>query len=467
MTDRINGFFSGIKDKRIAFVGFGESHNRLIELMAKKGFDITVCDRLRRDAIGSICDSFERLGVRLCLGENYLDCLDYADIIFRTPGMYYHSPALSKARKAGKTVTSETEVFFDLCPCPIYAVTGSDGKTTTATLIYEILTAAGKRAHIGGNIGKALLCDIESIGSDDIVVAELSSFQLISMRSSPHVAVVTNISPNHLDVHKDMDEYTEAKRNILLHQNAFSRTVLNEDNETAFGLKKYVRGELVTFSRKSVPSSGAYLNDEGYICVVTGGSETKILHCDEIRLPGKHNAENYLAAISAVWPSVGIDAIRKVALEFGGVEHRLEFVDEIDGVKWYNDSKATTPTGTIACLDSFNRKIILIAGGYDKKTSYDPLAPKIIENVKTLVLIGQTAQAIEKAVVDCEGYRHNLIKILHANSMGEAVKLARSEAQDGDIAVLSPASASFGMFTNFAHRGEVYKEIVKNLKEQI
>ena len=280
------------------------------------------------------------------------------------------SPAPSKARELGKVVTSEMEVFFDLCPCKLYAVTGSDGKTTTTTLISEFLKAQGKTVHLGGNIGRALLPIIESIDEHDAAVVELSSFQLISMRKSPDVAVVTNVAPNHLDVHKDMDEYIAAKKNILLHQNAFSKTVLNMDNDITNQMSELVRGKLYQFSRRSIPNNGAYLSENGSIIMVNNGEQTEIMKASDIRLPGIHNVENYLTAISAVYDDVDRNNIVKVAREFGGVEHRIEFVREVGGVKYYNDSIATSPTRTIAGLNSFGQKLVVIAGGYDKKIPF-------------------------------------------------------------------------------------------------
>ncbi|MDF2567215.1 MAG: UDP-N-acetylmuramoylalanine--D-glutamate ligase, partial [Oscillospiraceae bacterium] len=304
---------------------------------------------------------------------------------------------------------------------------------------------------------------IEQIRPDDVAVVELSSFQLISMRQSPDIAVITNIAPNHLDVHKDMDEYIEAKCNLIWHQNAFSKTILNMDNEITDGLSRFVRGKLVNFSRRQTPKTGAFLGEDGYIYMVNNDEKQKIMHKDEIKLPGIHNVENYLAAISAVYDIVDVDNIKKVAQNFGGVEHRIELVRKIDGVVWYNDSIATSPTRTIAGLNAFNQKLIVIAGGYDKKIPFEPLAPKIIEKVKVLILTGLTAPKIEKAIMECEGYNPNELKIIHVSSMEQAVKTAREIAKDGDIVTLSPACASFDSYPNFEVRGNHYKQLVHAL----
>ena len=398
----------------------------------------------------------------MSLGENYLKDID-SEIIFRTPGMKFHLPELDGYRRQGRVVTSEMEVFFDLCPCRIIAVTGSDGKTTTTTLISEFLKKQGYTVHLGGNIGRALLPVVDSIDSSDFAVVELSSFQLISMRKSPDIAVVTNVAPNHLDIHKDMKEYVDAKKNIFLHQNAFSKTVLNLDNEITDSFEPEVRGMAVKFSRRHEVFNGTYCDENGDIYTVHNGEKQFVMNRDKIKIRGDHNVENYLAALAAVDGLVDMDAVRDVAGEFGGVEHRIEFVRELDGVKYYNDSIATNPTRTIAGLNAFDQKLIIIAGGYDKHIPFEPLAPKIVEKVKVLVLMGATAPKIEKVVRECGGFDPEELKILHAGSMEEAVKLAREQAEPGDIVSLSPACASFDKYKNFEIRGNHFKEIVNSL----
>ena len=354
------------------------------------------------------------------------------------------------------------EVFFDLCPCKTIAVTGSDGKTTTTTLIATILKEQGYNVHLGGNIGTPLLPIIEQVDENDIAVVELSSFQLISMRKSPDISVVTNVAPNHLDVHKTMDEYIEAKKNILIHQNAFSRTVLNIDNEITKSFETDVRGEKVFFSYNNKVKNGAFL-DGDMICYADKNGVTEIMNKKEIKLPGEHNVENYLTAISAVWGLADIDTIVKVAREFGGVEHRIEFVRELDGVKYYNDSIATSPTRTIAGLKAFNQKLIVLGGGYDKHIPFDPLAPHAIEKIKILILTGPTANAIEKAIRECDGFDKCGMQIIHSNNLEESVRIAHELAKSGDIVSLSPACASFDAYPNFEERGKHYKQLVNSL----
>lgn len=457
-------FFNSLKSSKVALIGTGVSHTELIKLFLSKGIDVTVLDRKTKEQYDPELYSYlEEKGAHFVLGDGYLDSLTDYDVVYRTPGMYYNNPKLLEARAAGVIITSEMESFFELCPCKIYAVTGSDGKTTTTTVISEFLKAEGFKVWLGGNIGKALLTRIESISESDVAVVELSSFQLISMRESPDVAVITNIAPNHLDVHGCMEEYIAAKCNILDHQNAFSRTVLNEDNALTIGLSDHVRGKLVSFSRLHPVKVGAYLDDDRYLCYSDGRRSIKIISADKIKIPGEHNIENYLAAISAVWGEVSVDSICKVARNFGGVEHRIEFVRELNGVKYYNDSIASSPTRVIAGLKSFGRKIIIIAGGYDKKIPFEPLAEPVNKYVKVLILMGLTSDKIEKAVTETPYYDPDNIKILHAGSMEEAVKLAHDNAAAGDIVSLSPACASFDMYPNFEARGKHYKAIVNAL----
>ena len=464
MDYRVERFFQSIEGREIAFCGVGVSNAPLVTMFLNKGAKVTVRDRRSMEQLGKLADDMAMQGAKFRLGHDYLEGLEQEDIVFRTPGMQFHLPELDDARRRGVVVTSEMEVFFDLCPCPIFAVTGSDGKTTTTSIIAEMFRAAGKTVHLGGNIGRALLPLIEQIRPEDVAVVELSSFQLISMRQRPQVAVVTNLSPNHLDVHKDMAEYINAKKNIFLHQNAFCRTVLNQDNEITAQFADETRGQTLLFSRKEKPVSGAFLRQDGRICMSIRGKEFPILKAGDIRIPGNHNIENYLAAISAVWGFVPAEIMVGVAKNFPGVEHRAEFVRELDGIKYYNDSIATSPTRTISgTLSLYDQKIILIAGGYDKKIPFDSLGPVIVEKVKTLVLLGVTADKIEASVKAAPSYKKGCPEIIRVETMEQAVEAARHAARRGDIVSLSPACASFDMYPNFETRGEHYKKIVNGL----
>lgn len=454
----VTAFFNGIKGRRVTFCGIGRSHMPLIVMFRASGAIVTARDRRSFQELGENGQTLRELGVELVLGKDYLQNLN-EDVIFRTPGMPFHLPELEAARRRGQAVTSEMEVFFRLCPCKIYAVTGSDGKTTTTTILSEFLKAEGKTVHLGGNIGKPLLPEIESIAPDHVVVAELSSFQLISMRRSPDVAVVTNLAPNHLDIHKNMDEYVDAKKNLILHQDGFSRTVLNADNEITAGFRELVRGDCWQFSRKTNPARGVFCDGEQIL--VNG---RKLMEVSGIKLPGWHNVENYMAAIAAAWGDVSPENMRRVAGEFGGVEHRMEFVRELSGVKYYNDSIASSPSrtisGTLACYD---KNLILICGGYDKHIPYEPLGSPVCQKVKELILMGDTAPKIEKAVMSCPEYKYSHPSIHHVKNMPEAVALAHTLAAPGDVISLSPASASFDLYPGFEARGQHFKELVNQL----
>ena len=451
-------FFRYLKGRTVAFCGVGRTHMPLIKLFQEKGAVVTVRDQRPLEKLGENGEILRSLGVELRLGEDYLQDLN-EDIIFRTPGMRYHLPQLEEARARGCAVTSELELFFRLCPCKIYGVTGSDGKTTTTSIIAEFLKAQGKTVHLGGNIGKPLLPEIESIAPEDVAVVELSSFQLISMRESPDVAVVTNLSPNHLDVHKDMQEYIDAKKNILLHQGALSRTVLNAGNEITAAFAPEVRGDCWMFRRGAPVERGVWCDGEN---IYVHGE--KLLEVSQIKIPGWHNVENYMAAIAAVWGDVEPQTIRRVAETFAGVEHRAEFVRELGGVKYYNDSIATSPTRVISgMLSLFPQKILMIAGGYDKHIPFEPLGPAVCEKVKTLILLGSTAQKIQDAVMAAPQYREGCPEILRVETMEEAVAAAAAHAQPGDIVSLSPACAAFDLYPNFEVRGRHFKEIVNKL----
>lgn len=453
VSEKTELFKKSIKNKKITVLGIGVSNLPLIEFLAKNGACVTACDKREKDKIGEELERLSCYDIEYCLGDGYLDNIG-GEIIFKTPGMRYDLPQLNEARANGSIVTSEMEVFFDLCDAKIIAVTGSDGKTTTTTLISEMLKRQGYTVWLGGNIGNPLLGEIENIKSSDIAVLELSSFQLHTMKSSPNIAVITNLSPNHLDMHKDMDEYVCAKKNIFLHQKTGDRLVLNYDNEITRSFAQEAVNTPVFFSRKEERADGVYLHNG-----IVYYKNEPVLRADEIKIPGMHNVENYMAAIAALWGMVTPENIRRVAREFGGVEHRIEFVCEKDGVKYYNDSIASSPTRTAAGLRSFDKKVILIAGGYDKHIPFDDFGADIKEHVKKLFLIGVTAPKIRDAANNAGMY-----DIVMCSGMEQAVRLASESAQSGDIVILSPACASFDMFKNFAVRGEMFKKLVSELK---
>lgn len=464
MNNKLIDFKKNIKDKKVAVLGIGVSNSPLIKYLAVMGVDITAFDKSDENKLESAIKEFEGLNIRYSLGEGYLDNLKGFDMVFRTPGMRFDLPALQRAREEGAEITSEMEVFLELCPAEIFAVTGSDGKTTTTTLIYNMLKEQGYKCWLGGNIGIPLLSKIDEINEADKVVLELSSFQLHTMKKSPQTAVITNISPNHLDIHKSMDEYIDAKKNIFKYQSGKNKVVLNYDNDILRELAKEAVGNVVFFSRVNSIKEGASM-DGNELNYIKDGRRTDIVNAGDILLPGVHNIENYLAAIAAVIDYVEPETIGKVAVEFKGVEHRIELVRELKGVRFYNDSIASSPTRTIAGLNSFKQKVILIAGGYDKKIPYEVMGEAIAEKVKCLVLIGQTGSKIEKALKEESERTGNGkdIEIIKCDSLEDAVESAYRHSAEGDIITLSPASASFDMFKNFEERGNKFKQIVYSL----
>lgn len=457
----INEYFDSLQSKHIAVIGMGVSNAPLIRMLLRAGLDVTVCDRATRERLGDLAGELESLGAKLCLGEDYLDRLDQ-DLVFRTPGLHPNHPSLQAVRARGGEVTSEMELFFSLCPCRTLGVTGSDGKTTTTTIIAECLKAAGYNVYLGGNIGRPLLPDVAGMEPDDIAVLELSSFQLMTMQQSPHIAVMTNLSPNHLDYHTTMVEYVAAKENVFLHQSAQDRAIFNQDNELTRELAKHALCTPTFFSRTQRLEEGVYLRD-GAIWLTNAQGSREVLPVRDIRLPGVHNMENYMAAIAAVDGLVPDRCVREVAGRFQGVEHRIELVRELNGVKYYNDSIGTSPTRTIACLHAFSDQVILIAGGYDKGIPFSPLGLEIVERVKTLILTGDTAGAIHAAVQASEGYAPGYPDILETASLEDAVQVAFRMAKAGDVVVLSPACAAFDRFKNFMERGKAFKALVNSL----
>mgnify|MGYP004476239705 CR=1 FL=1 len=456
----LQAYLNSIRSKTVAVVGIGVSNTPLIRRLLQEGIHVTACDKRSREQLGALADELERGGARLQLGADYLEGLDQ-DVIFRTPGLRPDVPQLAQAVSRGSVLTSEMEVFFQVCPCPIIAVTGSDGKTTTTTIIAKLLEKAGHTVHVGGNIGNPLLCEADSMASTDYAVLELSSFQLMTMTSSPRIAVVTNLAPNHLDVHKDMEEYVAAKENIFRHQKEGDKAVFNYDNRITRDQGETVPDRAWYFSRQAEPERGVFLRSEAIVCRNAAGERT-VMTVNDIKLPGVHNIENYMAAIAAVDGMVPDEIIRDFAREFGGVEHRIELVRTYRGVRYYNDSIASSPSRTTAGLRSFKEKVILIAGGYDKHIPFDALGEEIVTHVKLLVLCGATAGKIRAAVEAAPDYRPGYPKILDVTPFQKAVETARDRAAAGDVVTLSPACAAFDQFKNFAERGKTFKAIVNS-----
>ena len=458
MNPLVDQYFESLLGRRVCVLGIGVSNRPLIRMLLARGISVVACDKTERGALDDEVLELERQGAELHVGADYLEGLE-ADVVFRTPGMHPNIPALCTLRAQGAEITSEMEAFFEVCPCRIIAVTGSDGKTTTTTLIAKILEHAGHRVWLGGNIGTPLLPLADRMTPTDTAVVELSSFQLMGMERSAEIAVVTNLAPNHLDVHRDMQEYIDAKKNVFLHQDASGKLVLNMDNDITRSFAPLAPGSVEMFSRHGRPETGVYLENG-----VIFRNGTPILRAADIRIPGMHNVENYMAAACAVEGLARDSDIEAVARSFGGVEHRIEFVRELDGVKYYNDSIASSPSRTIAGLHAFTQKLVLIAGGYDKHVPFDVLGPELCRHVRLLILCGATAGKIRQAVLDAPEYAPGAPEIVETSTLAEAVETARALAEPGDIVTLSPACAAFDQFKNFMVRGQTYKQLVRALK---
>jgi len=454
-------YIASIREKTVAIVGIGVSNTPLIELLAKSGVRVTACDRKSREDLGCQAGRLEGLGVTLKLGDAYLKDLTQ-DVIFRTPGLRQDVPELLEAAARGSEITSEMEVFFQVAPCMLIAVTGSDGKTTTTTLISEFLREAGKTVHVGGNIGRPLLCEADEMRPEDYAVLELSSFQLMTMTRSPHIAVITNLAPNHLDVHRDMAEYIAAKENIFTHQSAEDIAIFNADNDITAEQAHRAVGRRRLFSRREEPEEGVFLRGDVIVSRMDG-AEREIMRTPDILLPGVHNVENYMAAIAAMDGLIPDEAMRQVARTFAGVEHRIELVRTLRGARYYNDSIGTSPSRTIAGLRSFPEKVILIAGGYDKHIPFDTLGPELVEHVKLLILCGATAEKIRACVENTPNYQ-GVPEMLTVSELRAAIETAAQRAGEGDVVLLSPACAAFDQFKNFMERGRAFKQIVAGLK---
>lgn len=447
-----------ILGKKVAVVGIGVSNIPLINFLLGLGAVVTAFDKKTKEELADIAMDFEGKGVKLELGESYLNNLTGFQVVFKTPSMRIDSEALVKVKKEGAYITSEMEEFVRYTKGKVYGITGSDGKTTTTTIISKLLEAQGYKTWVGGNIGTPLFSQIESINEEDRVALELSSFQLMTMTENVDVAICTNLAPNHLDMHKDMQEYIDAKKNIFLYQNSNSILVINRENEITYEFKKEAKGIVREFSSKRQISDGAYYK-EGILYLE--GKE--VCKKEDIVIKGMHNVENYLAAFIATKNDVSIETMKNVAESFLGVEHRCELVREIDGVKYYNDSIASSPTRTLAGLKAFDEKVILIAGGYDKHIPFEPLAYEGYPYIKELILLGATKEKIKIVFDKLEEEKGIKVNIKIAESLEAAVKIANEISTAGDIITLSPACASFDMYPNFMVRGNEFKDIVNGL----
>lgn len=460
MKKNFSEFKSFMKDKKVGVVGIGVSNVPLIYFLLDLGAKVTALDKKTESQLDkNLINDFKNKDVKLRLGEDYLDNLSDFQVIFKTPSMRIDNPALVKAKEGGSYITSEMEEFIRYCPAKVFGVTGSDGKTTTTTLIYNILKTEGYNTWVGGNIGNPLFSKIEEIKNTDKVVLELSSFQLMTMNVSPEVSIITNLSPNHLDMHKGMEEYIESKKNIFKHQNKENLLILNRENNITYSFVGEQKGKIQLFSSKRELDNGAYYKDG---VLYLEGEE--ICKAKDIVIKGMHNVENYLAGFLAVKGEVSKAAMKKVATTFKGVAHRNEFIKEVNGVKYYNDSIGSSPTRTLATISVFDNPVTLIAGGYDKQIPFEPLAENGYEKIKNLILLGKTKDKIKTVFERVIEEKNINIPIYIVSSLEEAVNKSQEITKEGDVVVLSPACASFDMFPNFEVRGNKFKEIIESLK---
>lgn len=463
INEKLNEFNKYLTGRKVAVIGLGVSNLPLIDYLYELKAQVTVFDITDiKDLNRNIVRKITNYGMGMSFGENCLDDLIGFDLIFRSPSCLTTVPQLVAEAERGAIITTEVEMVIELAPCKVIGITGSDGKTTTTTLIAEILKAKEYNVFLGGNIGVPLFTRISEMRPEDIVVLELSSFQLMDMKISPDISVITNITPNHLDKHTDMEEYIDAKKNIFKYQDEKGLLVLNYDNEITRSFEKEAPGKVMFFSSKSKIPNG-YIVDDGKIKYCQNGLRSHILDTKEMIIRGVHNFENAAAAIIATSEFVETQTACEAILKFKGVEHRLELILETKNrIKWYNDSVSSSPTRTMAGLNAFAlRNIILIAGGYDKNLDYTPLAKPIVDNCKELILLGATSKKIEKAVKDELKKQGKKMKIHKCTDLKETVEVAKEIAVQGDVVLFSPASASFDMFKNFAERGKLFKKYVK------
>ena len=463
VNEKLEEFNKYLNKRKVAIIGLGVSNIPLLDYLHENKAKVTVFDDKEIDQIPKdVMNKITKYSFAFSFGKNSLSKLVGFDLIFRSPSCLPTNPALSAEADRGAIVTSEIEMLMKMCPCKIIGVTGSDGKTTTTSLISCILKKGGYKCYLGGNIGVPLFTKLHEIKPEDIVVLELSSFQLMGMDISPEISVITNITPNHLNIHKDYDEYIDAKKNIFKFQNSEGTLVTNFDNDVTNKISKEANGKVIYFSSKQKLDDG-YIVDGNVIKECDDKLRKHILNVEDVKLRGVHNYENICTAIAATRTLVNIDTAVEAIKSFESVEHRIEFVREKFGVKWYNDSSSSSPTRTISGLNAFDEDIVLIAGGYDKNLDYKPLAKPIVNKVKTLILLGQTSGKIFDVVKEELEIQNKSLDIYMCNNLIDTVNTAKKHAKSGQVVLFSPASASFDMFKNFAERGEKFKELVNKL----
>ncbi len=460
-NEKLEKFENEIKGKKIAVIGMGVSNIPLIDYLYEKKAEVTIFDD-REKLSQEILDKIEKYKFKYFLGKGNLSNLKGFYMIFRSPSCLPTRPELEEERKRGAIITTEIEQLMKIAPCKIIGITGSDGKTTTTTLTHKVLKEAGYNCYLGGNIGIPLFTKLKEIEPEDIIVLELSSFQLMGMDISPEISAITNITPNHLNIHKDYEEYIEAKKNIFKFQDEKGILVINADNEITNNCQKEANGKVILFSSEKKLENG-FIVDEGIIKECNDGIRKHIIDTKELKLKGMHNYQNICTVLALTKTLVNTEDAIETIKNFTGVEHRLELVRTLDDVEWYNDSASTTPTRGISALNAINKEIVLIAGGADKNLDYTPIAKPIIEKVKSLILIGQTATKIFDAVKNELEVQHKQLDIHMCESLKQSIDLAKRIAKPEQVVLFSPASTSFDMFKDMYDRGDKFKEEVNKL----
>ena len=463
-NQKLEKFEEYIKNKKIAVIGIGVSNIPLIDYLFEKEAKVTIFDDREEEKISKdILDKIKKYKFDYYFGKRNLDNLHGFEVIFRSPSCLPTKPELVREKERGAVITTEIEQLIKMAPCKVIGITGSDGKTTTTTLTAKILEDGGYNVYLGGNIGIPLFTKLKEIKPEDIIVLELSSFQLMDMEVSPDISAITNITPNHLNVHKDYQEYIDAKKNIYKHQKSTGILVLNADNELTNSCQNDVNGDVILFSSKQRLDYG-YIVEDGIIKECNDGIRRHLISQDEIKLKGIHNLQNICTALALTKDLVSTEKALNTIKEFSGVKHRLELVRVLNGVEWYNDSASTSPTRGISALNSFNKEIVLIAGGADKNLDYTPLGIKIVEKVKSLILIGQTASKIYEAVKIEEEKQNKKVDIHMCETFKQSLELAKRIAKPGQIVLFSPASTSFDMFKDMYDRGDKFRKEVNDFE---
>ena len=449
-----------IRGKRVLVIGAAVTGVPVVKLLSSLGAEIILNDFKKADEIVEVISEIEQLPIRLVLGGHPTKLADDCDCVIVSPGVPLDIPLVQRAKALGKEVISEIELAFRLTTTPIVAITGTNGKTTTTALLGEIMKESGRRTFVTGNIGNAMILEVENAGPEDIFVLEVSSFQLESVSAfKPRVSAILNITPDHLDRHKTMNKYIDAKCNVFINQGNMDYTILNRDDPETFKLADKPKSKVLLFSRKKEVEQGAFL-ENNQIIVRVGNNKETIIHKDRIYIPGSHNLENAMAAaLMAYCMGVPSSVIADTLESFKGVEHRIEFVEEIEGVIYYNDSKGTNTDASIKAIQAMKRPTLIIAGGYDKGSEYDDFIGAFGSVIKHMVLIGNTADKLEKTA-----HRHGFLNTHKVKDLKEAVEKCHSLSKPGDCVLLSPACASWGMFNNYEERGRLFKEYVRELK---